>query len=316
MIQLSLSNPITRLGLPFQPGNYMILHGSCFSDEMGRRAENSGIATLSNPFGTIYHPLPMVKALKDALDERTDCRIFQRADLYFSWDASGSHYGMSEEEICNKIQLIRSDFRLKLAQSDFLVLTFGTAWLYTLNEDQLPVANCHQAPSESFKYSLSDSETMIDEWQQLIQRIQLAYPNIKIILSVSPVRYAKEGLVANNRSKEKLIELCHALTGLFNGVYYFPSYEIMIDELRDYRFYKKDLIHPNEQAIDYVWDRFVEGVFDEQTNRMIQNLQELNQLRTHQTRYPESKAAETFSETVRKRIEECKKLYPGVYIKN
>ena len=269
-------------------GDQLLFLGSCFSDEMSRKSVYYGFNVLSNPFGTIFHPEVIARNLNDALNGHDDAhRILKRNDLFFSWDASGTVFGYSQKEVTEKINSQKIILKNAILQSKVLFITFGTAWGYRLNETGLLVANCHKVNGSSFTKELTDVDALENSWIQTIELIQRLNPALNIVFTVSPVRHIKDGLIENNQSKSILIELVRRLKAK-QSISYFPSYEIIIDELRDYRFYKKDLVHPSEEAIDYIWDKFQSCYFSSETITLNKTIERYRLAEHHKSLYENS----------------------------
>ena len=255
--------------------------GSCFSDEIGTVAELSGFDTLINPFGTIFNPISLGDQLLKSIGKSQEVAILERENRYYTWEASTKIVANSPEEIKKLIVHKREGLALQLSKPGFLIVTFGTAYLYRLNQGEV-VANCHKQPGHFFHKELVTKEEILNLWKQVISNLQEWNPSLKIIFTVSPVRHVRDGIVENNRSKARLID---AVSELVNNprVMYFPSYEIVLDVLRDYRFFKKDRIHPNEEAIQYVWDSFSSVYFSDETKSIVQQIMQIRKRLAHKS---------------------------------
>jgi len=302
---------IDKSGIDLKHGDDVILLGSCFSDSMSGYFENSGFKVLSNPFGTLFHPLAISKALQESISP-TDSGIFQRDDLFFSWLASGNIYASSKDEMSEKLISAQSQFVSGIEKAKLLVITFGSAWGYHRNKEGI-VANCHKQPQIEFEKLLTDTDELIREWNQTIEKIQKINPDLTFIFTVSPVRHLKDGLIDNNRSKSRLIELSHALSKEHGS--YFPSYEIIIDELRDYRFFKNDLVHPTKDATAYVWDRFCGAVLSNEAQELRERVERVNATLAHKSLYPESIADQKRLEKSQVQRTALQKEFPEIYWK-
>lgn len=290
----------------------VLMLGSCFSDEILFHMKRNGFHTSSNPLGTIFHPIVLSRFINELIFGVHEERIIERDNLFFSWDASSVIYGNSREEVCRKLKEIRTDWSGKIKSSDFLIVTFGTSWAYELNSENVVVANCHKLPGSTFKKRLVEGDEMAHYWEKTIHALKEINPGLKIIFTVSPVRHTKDGLVENNRSKAELIRTVHSLTQ-FENCEYFPSYEIVIDELRDYRFFTKDLVHPNELAIEYVWNKFSEVYFSDNTRSLCSKVLALRNRMAHKTLHPESDNNQAFQKQLISDLEELKSLNPEIY---
>lgn len=267
------------------------LMGSCFSDEIGKLLKENKFQSLSNPFGTIYNPITIFGLLKNQFKAEN---TLSSGDVFYHWDAHGAISGRREAEAISAFrdaQSISIDF---LSKTQWLVITMGTAWVYRYKQTGEIVANCHKIPSKEFTKELLEVEQIVAEFRELKKHLTQHFPEIKIILSLSPVRHIRDGLVENNQSKAVLIESIRQIQKNHSDVSYFPSYEIMMDELRDYRFYKTDLIHPSTDAVAYIWERFTSSYFDEETLAFLKKWSRLQSALKHRALYPDSSDHQRF----------------------
>lgn len=287
-------------------GESIVLLGSCFSDNLAPKFENAGFKVCSNPLGTIFHPMAISEGIRSALSE-FESKAVNRDDLWFDWRASGTIYGMSEEALNQSMQEKLELLRTELSTAKMLVVTFGTAWGYQLESGGI-VANCHKIPQSNFTKKLSELEELTKDWNEIIELLKEFNPELRLVFTVSPVRHSRDGLIENNRSKARLIQLCESLSGD-----YFPSYELVIDVLRDYRFFEADLVHPNAQAVDFVWEQAQSFFFGEETQSIVKEVEAVNRMRSHTSLQPESEGAEKFAKSVKQRMEELAGKYPEVW---
>lgn len=308
-----LTFPIPPADFEIQHGDPICLIGSCFSDSMSTHFSRSGFDVLSNPFGTLFHPSAIANSIEFALDDTLHPRLFQRSDLFFSWDAASAVFGTSEAEVREKFDAQRSLFAQYLKKAKLVVITFGTAWGYELTETQQIVANCHKMPATHFEKRLMSVEEEIIRWNLLFEKLSLFHPELRIVFTVSPVRHKKDGLVENNLSKARLIELVHRLTGS-SGTSYFPAYEIVMDELRDYRFFKEDRVHPTDEAIQYVWNRFEETCFSDATRKLARKVRQLHLSFAHKSLHPDSIETRTHQAAMEEKLKELLREHPGVWV--
>lgn len=267
----------------------LLFLGSCFSDEISSKFKYHGFNSLSNPFGTIFHPIIISKFIDECLSNKTiNERIFHRNDIFLSWDASSTIYDTDKFKLKLDLIEIRRNFVNQLKAAHTLFITFGSSWGYHLEENSELVANCHKMPSNIFRKELSSIESIVSEWRKTIDLIKVINPEIQLIFTVSPVRHIKDGLIENNQSKSILIESIRQINKFSNSSY-FPSYEIMIDELRDYRFYKSDLIHPSEDAIEYIWNKIQTSFFELNTIKKVKDINSLKKQIGHKYLHPDSK---------------------------
>jgi len=278
--------------------------GSCFSDDIAKKFVEGGLEVLSNPFGSLFHPIAIAN-LFDDIEIESSC--FQRGDVWFSWLTSGVVYAMTKEELVHKIEVLKKELIQSVIEANFIFITFGTAIGYRLKSTGQFVANCHKIPLNQFVKELTEVEGMVLIWKKLIRKINELNPSLQIVFTISPVRHIKEGIIENNLSKSHLFALTYKLNGS-----YFPSYEIVMDELRDYRFYKEDLVHPNELAISYVWSKFRSAFMDISANLLIDEVLQVRLMIGHTLLYPESVESSKFNEKLNQKKEAILKILPNI----
>jgi hypothetical protein len=294
-----------------QHGDQVILIGSCFSNEMGLLFENNGFKINSNPFGTIFHPVPLANLILDSINHNQDNQIVQRNDLFFSWNAAGTIFDYSESALNSRLNEIKTQFEQDLFEAKFLFITLGSAFGYVHNQLNNIVANCHKLPSNTFKKSLTDVDSMTEIWSETLTQLKTLNPDLQVIFTVSPIRHIKDGLIENNRSKARLFELIEKLDADFS-INYFPAYEIILDELRDYRFFKSDGIHPNEMAIQYVSERLAETMMSAETQKICQQITQLRQMENHRSLYSDSEENQEFILKTKEKIQQFLANNPSV----
>ena len=238
--------------------------GSCFADSIGARLTAAKVTALVNPFGTVFQPLALVKLLRAAAGEEVDWQqhVVQARGRWQSYDLHGSIGADSPVELLQDIQeLVRRTGEF-LRQADVVLLTLGTAWAYRLRETGELVNNCHKQSPDLFVKELLTPDEIINGLAETHAYLRRINPNLRFVLTVSPVRHLKDTLPLNSVSKSVLRVATHIVSDLLPGVAYFPAYEVLMDDLRDYRFYGSDMLHPTEVAEDYVWDKFARTYFD------------------------------------------------------
>ncbi len=277
----------------------ILLLGSCFSDEIGQKLNESKFKVISNPFGTIYNPHSILHLLTDQINNED---VVESQGVFFHWDAHSVLSEISETNLIKKVKQARSETQAFLKEAKWLIITLGTAIIYELPNGKV-VANCHKVPSKSFKKRFLKQEEITDQFEGLINHVRTLNPSIQILLTVSPVRHIRDGLIENNRSKSILIDVVHSLVETHSNVGYFPSYEILIDELRDYRFYANDMIHPTKQAVDYVWESFMATYFDQQTQEVQKAWQKLQSALNHRPFHPNTEKHQKFLASTLQKLE-------------
>jgi hypothetical protein len=251
------------LDLSIDYSDKVMFMGSCYAEKIGGKMSRLKYSTIVNPYGVVFNPIPLSNLLKRLVERKmidaSDLDVHQ--GLYFSY-ADHSEFSRTEPmEVVSNINESTKEAAEFLNSAKVLVLTFGSAWAYFHKKRGVYVANCHKVPQQEFEKVLLKPEFLLETWMNTLDEVRNYNPELKIILTVSPVRHWKDGSVENQRSKSLLNVLAHQLCENVDGVYYFPAYEMMMDELRDYRFYESDLVHPSTLAVEIIWERFASRVF-------------------------------------------------------
>lgn len=251
---------LCRIGLRSQ----IVTLGSCFAEVMGQRLADHKLTVLNNPFGTIFNPVSLAKLLTMALQGTMpdENRYLERDGVWFHYDFHSSLWATSQEELRDTLKATLAKTATAIRQADFLLMTLGSAVVYRHIETGKVVANCHKMPGSLFEKYLYHIDHLRDDLTRLLKTLHKANSSLKVLVTVSPVRHMRDTLPLNGVSKSTLRVIAHELTVWNNGVHYFPAYELMMDDLRDYRFYEPDMIHPNTQAHDYIFSKFAESAFD------------------------------------------------------
>jgi hypothetical protein len=273
--------------------------GSCFAEEVGERLKKHYFKTVLNPNGILFNPISIANALAQYAQKEFNGKVFYHNELWQSWDYHGAFSHPQMEVALAQMKHAHHIAHEHVKQHPVLLITFGSAWVYELVETGQIVANCHKVPSAHFRKRLLSVEEMMKAWITVLE--MPAYQNLQVVFTVSPVRYVRDGLVENNRSKARLIELVHALIDKLGNqqVQYFPAYELVIDVLRDYRFYDQDMLHPTEQAVDIVWDKFIQYGMDEPTQQFTQEASSIIVMESHRLLHLETPAAKKFIENLK-----------------
>ena len=300
--------------IKINPQSRLLTIGSCFSDNIGNLLSSHQFSAMVNPFGTIFNPISLSKLLDRALhmDLVQAPGIDNHGERYFHYDFHSSFDASDPKVVVNNINDSIKSVSNYLNNTDILIITFGTSIAYRkLADDQL-VSNCHKVPNKQFDRVFIPVTEMVLSISNAINQLTSKRPNLKIITTVSPVRHTKEGLVDNQRSKARLIEVCHQLCEKIPNLEYFPSYELMIDELRDYRFYNSDMIHPSPLAVEIIWERFMDTYFTDLAKNKVQDISKLNRSVNHRPFDIASEGHKRFCESQLKEINKLQELYPEI----
>lgn len=279
---------------PISLENKILSIGSCFADFIGKRLAQNKFQILSNPCGIVYHPLAQFKILELSLKEiqPPETTFVNNQGIWYNYLFHSSISHSSRLELEKLIKRKLQELRKQLNSLDFLLLTFGTSIQYRhLQTDQV-VANCHKVPSAEFDKSLTPIKTIVEAFNQV--QSDLNQVSTQVLLSVSPIRHIKEGLLNNSLSKSVLRVACEQITKSNNMVEYFPGYEIMMDDLRDYRYFEQDMIHPNNTARDYIWDLFGKNYLDDSAKIFVKQWKDISARIEHRPFHPQSPAHQEF----------------------
>jgi lysophospholipase L1-like esterase len=235
-----------------------LLLGSCFVENIGKKLDYFKFQNLQNPFGILFHQLAIETLITNAINEKeyTEEDIFFHNEQWHCCDAHSKLSASSKEELLHNLNQQIKATNQQINESTHIIITLGTAWVYRYIETDTIVANCHKVPQKKFLKELLSADEISESLESIIALIKSVNIKVSILFTVSPVRHLKDGFVGNTQSKAQLISAIHQVVESRSSIYYFPSYEIMMDELRDYRFYAEDMIHPNQTAVDYIWDKF------------------------------------------------------------
>ena len=301
-------------GLPaIRHADHILLMGSCFAENIGALLSDAKFRLELNPFGILYNPLSISSALREIATKKeyTEKDLFAYRGLWHSPMHHGSFSASTPEETLQHINVRFQQARKAMQQLDWLMLTFGTAYVYEQKETGKVVANCHKLPESNFNRRLLLVDEIVDEYTSLITSLAARNPNLKILFTVSPIRHIRDGMHANQLSKSTLLLAIDRLQQLFpQHVFYFPSYEIVLDELRDYRFYADDMLHPSTLAVRYLWERFSETFFSADTKQIMAEVEDIRRDLAHKPFHPASEAYQRFLGQIVLKIERLIGKYP------
>ena len=305
-IKLSRQNP------PINYSSKVLLLGSCFAQNMGAKLEYYKFQQCTNPFGILFHPVAIEKLITRAVNQTwfTSKDVFLQNEQWHCFLAHSKLSNTSEEDLISALNSALEKLRTSLLEASHVVFTFGTAWVYRHLEKDTIVANCHKVPQKKFVKQLLSPDDVSDVLLAIETKLRTINPTCSIINTVSPVRHIKDGLLANSRSKAHLIAGVQEIVSPEKLNYYFPSYEIMMDELRDYRYYKEDLIHPNQTAIAIIWEKFLSSWVASETFEIQKKIAVIQNGLLHIPFNENSKAHIHFKKDLETKISEIKEQLP------
>jgi hypothetical protein len=300
----SIDFPIPLSPIPISHESKILSMGSCFAQTIGQKMRDAKFDILINPFGTIFHPLNLADLLAQSLGLRPidESGILERDDRFYHFHSHSDISGKSRQELLENLETKRRETQNYLMSGSHLILTLGTSWIYERGEFGR-VANCHKQPQKVFQKRISSLDEMEVGLSEVLQAIKSLNENLNIVLTVSPVRHIKDGVAENQLSKSLLRVLCENLERQLDFVAYFPAYEILMDELRDYRFYKSDLIHPTEDAEDYIWGKWQKSFFSDSTRGKIEEIRKIRLELSHRPLDPGSASHVRFLQNLLTKLE-------------
>ena len=297
----------------------LMLLGSCFSEHIGAKLDYFKFRTLQNPFGILFHPLAIENLITRAIQKRgyTPEDLFYHNERWHCFDAHSNMSNVSKEKVLEGLNGQLRKTEQLLSKASHIIITLGTGWTYQKRETGVTVANCHKIPQKEFKKQLLTVDEITASLQRTIEQIETVNKNTQLVFTISPVRHLKDGFVENQRSKAHLIAAVHDIVNAYadgekSRVAYFESYELMMDELRDYRFYKADMIHPNTLAIDYIWEKFSEVWVSDDAQVTMELVEEIQRGLDHRPFNPNSEQHQKFRESLKEKISYIKKEHPAM----
>jgi lysophospholipase L1-like esterase len=289
---------------PLQLTDRIVTLGSCFAATMGQQAADHKLSVLNNPFGTVFNPVSLANLIHLALTgEAPDERLYlERDGLWFHHDFHSSFHASTRAELQTQLIDTLAGVGEALRRADWLWITLGTAVVYRHRATQRVVANCHKQPGQQFEKYVCALEPVQDELTRLVNYLQKVSPKLRILLTVSPVRHIKDTLPLNEVSKATLRLAAYELTVWHEHVHYFPAYELLRDDLRDYRFYEADLLHPNALAHAYIWEKLVQTAFAPDLQAFVHEWASIRQALAHRPLNPDGPAHRQFRQQLNERI--------------
>jgi len=314
-----------RTEINFNTPDFLIEHtdkifavGSCFAENISSILIDKKFTVLANPFGVLYNPASVFYAIKNSIG----LHLIHESEIVFDqseWHSllhDSEFSSVSKSDLIDKVNKSFQSAHEFLKEANVVIITFGTAKVYKYKRNNFIVSNCHKLPQTEFENFLLTVEEVKNYTQEIIDRLRNFNPNLKLIFSVSPVRHLKDGFIINNKSKSTLILGIHEAISTRRNCFYFPAYEILLDDLRDYRFYKEDWLHPNESAVKYIWEKFYDSLLSVECKKIISEINPILEAAKHKVRNPKSEASQNFFMTNLGKISAVKKTYPHINFSN
>ena len=296
----------------------VIFIGSCFAKSIGKQLEQGRMPVLINPFGTVYNPVSVCNTLNAVIEGRefTIDDIFHYEDRWISFSHYTDFSSDNPEIILGKINSKIHEAHDFLSGANYLFVTFGTAWVYSWNRTGMIVSNCHKIPAKEFTRRMLLTGEIINMWSGQLEKLNSCYPDLKVIFTISPVRHWKDGAHGNQISKAVLFLAVEALQKHPLKPDYFPAYELVMDDLRDYRFYDTDMLHPSASAIEYIWDAFKKCYFDDKTTFIYKEVVKISKAVSHRLQSDSPDSRKKFAAGMLEKIESIMIKYPFINLSN
>ncbi len=320
-MNFTTSIPIPKSNNPIDYNSQIVSFGSCFAENMAEKFDYFKFKNKVNPFGIIFNPISIEKLISRIVNnqEFTEKDIFFHNELWQCYDVHSDLSHEDKEEFIQNLNGILKSTNDQITKSTHIIITYGTSWIYKLKSSNEVVANCHKVPQNQFIKEILAVEIIEKAIQKTIDLINKVNPNCNIIFTISPVRHIKDGFIENQRSKSHLIVAlqsllrtvhCPEASGLNTN--YFPSYEIIMDELRDYRFYTEDMLHPNQTAINYIWERFSETQISDKIHLIMQEVGSIQKSILHKSFHPNSESHQKFLANLNQKINTLATQFPNI----
>ncbi len=295
---------IKPLPNPIKHQDKILLVGSCFTEHIGSYLKDMKFNVLQNPNGIVFNPHSVCNSIISYIDNKqySDADLFHVNEAWHSWQHHSSYSSVQKQIILANINSSQQNAHTFLKQADWVIITLGSAFVYQHLESNQYVANCHKVQAQNFRKHLLSIEDIIVNLDTLTYRLLQYNQGVKIIFTISPVRHLRDGMIENNRSKARLIEAVHHIVEKFEGLYYFPAYELVIDVLRDYRFFDIDLVHPNYSATNYVLQQFSHNCLDKNVIGLIEEIKKINLAKKHKPFNPQSNQHKLFLKSQLERV--------------
>ena len=306
---------ITPLSQTISYGDGILFLGSCFADEIGSICRGLGFNALVNPFGVLYNPASIAQSIK-RLQKGTpfahDDVIEVGGEFFCTFSHNTDFWCPTEGALLEKVNTHLAEAYAHFHQTKWLVVSLGTSWAFRDKANGEVVSNCHKLPANRFERVFLSTDQSVTIMNKLLE----AFPDKQFIFTVSPLRHLKDGLHENQLSKASLLLAVDQVSKSYGNAHYFPAYEILLDELRDYRFYKEDMVHPTDQAVRYIWEKFVDYAINSSKHPAMQAASELKRMLHHKPLFPDSEAYRKFEQQRQQKTEELAERFPDVLLGN
>lgn len=312
---LQTETHITPLTQSISYGDGLLFMGSCFADEIGSICHGLGFNAMVNPFGVLYNPVSIANTLHrldSGLPFSPKEVIRTGEEFYCTFSHNTEFWNPSEEALLTHVNQVLEDAHRHFEESKWIVISLGTAWVFRYLKTLEVVANCHKMPSQCFNRFRLSVPAAVTVLKEMVE----AYSDKQFIFTVSPLRHLKDGLHGNQLSKSTLLLAVDQVCESCNNAHYFPAYEILLDELRDYRFYKEDMVHPTNQAVRFIWEKFVQFAIDPSELPAMKAASELKQMLHHQPMFPDSEAYKKFELSREEKRSKLSQTYPKILLSN
>lgn len=307
-MQFRTQIPLSKTNNPIDYNSKVLSFGSCFAENMADKFDYFKFQNETNPFGIIFNPVSIEKIIDRTVEEKwfTEKDVFFLNERWHSFDVHSDLSNSDRQELLETLNKAISQTHKQLKEATHIIITYGTSWIYRNLESEQIVANCHKVPQKQFSKELLTVDAVEKSIQNTINLIQTFNPVINFIFTISPVRHIKDGFAENQLSKSHLFAALHQVLKTHNSqlitANYFPSYEIVMDELRDYRFYGEDMLHPNAVAIDYIWHKFSENYIAVNAISIMNEIEQIQKSLRHRSFNPESEQHQKFLAKLQQRI--------------
>ncbi|WP_297869822.1 GSCFA domain-containing protein [uncultured Flavobacterium sp.] len=314
-MQFTTKIPVQKSTFPIDYDSKVMLLGSCFAENMGKKFDYFKFQATTNPFGIIFNAVSLEKLIRRAVENRTftENDIFFHNDLWHCYEVHSELSNLDKDAFLESLNDIIRSTNKQLNESTHIIITLGTSWVYRNIETNEIVANCHKVLQKQFTKELLSIHQTEESLQSIISLIHSVNPNCNFIFTVSPVRHIKDGFAENTLSKAHLIAAIHkTITNHPSPITYFPAYEIMMDELRDYRFYAEDMLHPSQTAIDYIWIQFFENYISESVFGLMKEICSIQKGLQHRPFNPNTESHQKFVLTLEEKMKRINERLPTI----